>query len=196
MKTITRYIRCYKEWNTALQEPIKSKKKMYESSFKNRFRRADYLSILFYWLVPSKQKLINDDVKVAAKFYQRTFIHYAQCLCKFIDAEFYASIEQFVAFTLDSFLKEKKQSKHKIRCLSLIIFVNFVSWWNTFPCEHWFVKKNSYQAEHGNVGHRAWPPTSRNLSWEVTIAFRKINICGAEQQGLRVSLHPKALLSE
>ena len=32
--------------------------------------------------------------------------------------------------------------------------------------------------------------------WEVTIAFWKISICGAEQSGLRASLHPKALLPE
>ena len=40
----------------------------------------------------------------------------------------------------------------------------------------------------------AWPPASR--CWEVTIVSRNINICGVEQHGIRVSLHPKALLSE
>ena len=48
----------------------------------------------------------------------------------------------------------------------------------------------------GGVTTTATTATTATIGWEVSIAFRKINICGAEQHGLRASLHPKALLPE
>ena len=51
------------------------------------------------------------------------------------------------------------------------------------------------------------PPASRFHGWKVTIAFRKVGMCGAKQHGIRkkylgmllwdaASQHPKALLPE